>query len=106
MMPNTIGKTTLHEETSDAGGEMARTIRETEASRKSVRDAAEAGREASRGEGGIGGTGGGAGNPAAATRQKARQRNVPARPLRGSSARPLMPASRWPSEPPKSSTRC
>jgi methyl-accepting chemotaxis protein len=56
MMPNTIGKTTLHEETSDAGGEMARTIRETEASRKSVRDAAEASREASRGDEAIGET--------------------------------------------------
>src|SRR3954454_22018096 len=56
MMPNSIGKTTLHEETSDAGGEMARTIRETEASRKTVRDAAEASREAHRGDEAIGET--------------------------------------------------
>jgi hypothetical protein len=56
MMPNSIGKATLRQETSDAGGEMERTIRDADASRKSVRDAAEAGRETSRGGEAIGET--------------------------------------------------
>jgi hypothetical protein len=56
MMPNSIGKATLRQETRDAGGEMERTIRNADASRKSVRDAAEASRETSRGGEAIGET--------------------------------------------------
>jgi hypothetical protein len=56
MMPNSIEKATLREETRDAGGEMERTIRDADASRKSVRDAAEASRETSRGGEAIGET--------------------------------------------------
>jgi hypothetical protein len=56
MMPNSIEKATLRQETRDAGGEMERTIRNADASRKSVRDAAEASRETSRGGEAIGET--------------------------------------------------
>ena len=55
-MPNSIEKAILREETRDAGGEMERTIRNADASRKSVRDAAEASRETSRGGEAIGET--------------------------------------------------
>jgi hypothetical protein len=56
MMPNSTEKATLRQETRDAGGEMERTIRNADASRKSVRDAAEASRETSRGGEAIGET--------------------------------------------------
>ena len=55
-MPNSIEKATLRQETRDAGGEMERTIRNADASRKSVRDAAEASRDTSRGGEAIGET--------------------------------------------------
>jgi hypothetical protein len=48
MMPEDMGKGSPRKEARDAGGEMARTIRDADAGRKSIRDAAEASQQTSR----------------------------------------------------------